>query len=161
MKKLILVKAGSTAWQNDIKKLDDRRIQGQIPLGLSENDQITLRDCVAATLQLEKIDCIYSSGNESSGPTAEYLAKLCQLKTKKIKELRELDFGAWQGLCISEIKQRFPSAYRQWRDVPTSLAPPQGEPLLDAAERVGKALNTIMKKNRDKILFFWYNVFVC
>ena len=149
MYKLILIRAGNTPWQERQPTADESRLQGTVSLPLTEQGKQSLQK-IAQILQEEKIDSLYSSGNESSGPTAEYLARLCQIKTKKVPGLRELDFGLWQGLRITEIKKRFGRAYRQWRADPTSVRPPQGESVPETYDRVCRSLCSLNKKNRDK-----------
>ncbi len=167
MKQLILIRSGSTAWQEAAAEsqrrdfeidadaepdqkpddLDDRRLQGTLPLPLSDKGKAALRQ-VADILKGYKFGTIYNSGNESSGPTAEYIADLCEIKTKKITELRELNCGLWQGLRIKDIKKRYGKAYKQWRSDPASVCPPEGEPLDDCRERVTGALKTIFRKSK-------------
>ena len=152
MNKLILVLAGSSAWEESLAGPDDRRLQGTLPLPLSQAGKNALRQ-IAAYLQQEKLipeiesECLYSSGNESSGSTADYLARLCRLKTKKLPSLCELNCGLWQGLRIGEIKKRYGRAYRQWRNDPASVCPPEGEAIQEACNRIKGAMETISKKN--------------
>jgi broad specificity phosphatase PhoE len=143
MKKIIIIRAGRSAWE------DDDRIQGTLPLPICESGKETLRQ-IASLLKEEGIRCLYSSGNESSGPTAKYLSEICGLKTKKNPSLCELNCGLWQGLRIEEVKKRFGSAYKQWIMDPTSFTPPQGESMLAAYERVQEAVLHIIKKSRSK-----------
>lgn len=149
MEKLILIRAGGTTWQEGRPTADESRIQGTVPLPLTEQAKESLQEIAAVLLQ-ENVDCLYSSGNESSGSSAEFLAQLCQIKTKKIPNLRELDFGLWQGLRIVEIKKRYGRAYKQWLTDPTSIRPPQGESVPETYERVAQSLQNLYKKNRDK-----------
>lgn len=158
MKKLILIRAGSTAWQESSpekfccgsKPIDDEaRLQGRVPLPLSETDKKALKENAVA-LHQENAEVIYNSGNESAGPTAEYLSELYSIKTKEDPNLRELDCGLWQGLKIKDIKKRYGRAYRQWHSDPASISPPQGENLVAAGERICLALQKIAKKNKDK-----------
>jgi len=158
MKKLILVRAGSSVWEEancdnavDGSKpsKDDQRLQGIVSLPLTESDKKGLRK-VAAVLQREGVQVLYNSGNESAGPTAKYLSQLCHVKAKTVSGLSELNCGLWQGLQIKEIKNRFGSAYRQWRSDPVSVCPPQGECVAAAGERVIRALQKLGKKNKDK-----------
>jgi broad specificity phosphatase PhoE len=149
MNKLIIVRAGSTAWQSGLPTADESRIQGTVPLPLSEEARLSLRG-MAEVLQREKPDRLYSSGNESSGPTAEFLAQLCNIKTRTLPYLHEQDYGLWQGLRIAEIKQRYGRAYKQWRSDPASVRPPQGETLDETLARVQEALREIQEKNRNK-----------
>ena len=149
MEKLILIRAGGTTWQEGQPTADESRIQGTVPLPLTEQAKKSLQK-IAAVLLKENVDCLYSSGNESSGSSAEFLAQLCQIKTKKIPNLRELDFGLWQGLRIVEIKKRYGRAYKQWLTDPASIRPPQGESVPETYERVAQSLQNLYKKNRDK-----------
>lgn len=149
MNKLIIVRAGSTVWQSGLATADESRIQGTVPLPLSEEAKQNLRG-IAEVLQREKPDRLYSSGNESSGPTAEFLAQLCNIKTRTLPCLHEQDYGLWQGLRIAEIKQRYGRAYKQWRSDPASVRPPQGETLDETLARAQEALRKIRGKNRDK-----------
>lgn len=147
----MVVRAGSSVWQRPLAGVDEYRIQGTVPLPLSAEDEEVLRE-IAVQLQGEKPDCLFSSGNESSGSTAELLGRLCDLKPKVIESLHEFDFGLWQGLRIAEIKKRYGRAYRQWRSDPTSIRPPQGESLREASRRVAEVLETIGKKNKGKTI---------
>jgi len=149
MKKLILVSAGANAWEEESPAEDERRLQGILPLPLSESGKEALKK-IAGIIRQQEADVIYSSGNESSGPTAEYLVGLCGLKAKKAAALRELNCGLWQGLKIKEIKKRFGRAYRQWRIKPTSICPPEGEPVTEVFERVSQAMQVINRKNKGK-----------
>jgi len=151
MNKLIVIRAGETAWLQGRPTDDNSRIQGTVSLPLTPAAEESLH-ALTATLNQYHPDCLYSSGNESSGPTAQVLAKLCKLKPKTVTELHELDCGLWQGLRIGEIKKRYGRAYRQWRTDPTSVRPPQGESLEEATLRVHKFLLFLNKKNPAKTI---------
>jgi len=151
MNTLIVIRAGETAWHQGRPTADESRIQGTVSLPLTPAAEEFLRTVSASIAQYHP-DCIYSSGNESSGPTAEFLGQLCTLKPKTLPGLHELDCGLWQGLRIREIKKRYGRAYRQWCCDPTSVRPPQGESLEEAARRVRKTLRNLNKKNQDKTI---------
>lgn len=143
MKKLILVRAGDTAWE------EDKRLQGTVPLPLSDQGKQALQQ-TAQEISAEQGEVLYSSGNESSGATAEYLSQLCGVKTKKIPMFREVDCGLWQGLSIDELKKRYGRAYKLWRSDPTSITPPEGECVTEALMRIQRALETLRRKNNSK-----------
>ncbi|MCP4707352.1 MAG: histidine phosphatase family protein [Planctomycetes bacterium] len=159
MKKLILIRAGNTIWQQGQPTDDDSRIQGTVSLPLTDQGKQDLQK-TADVLKTQNPDFIYSSGNESSGRTAVFLADLCLLKNKKLPDLRELNCGLWQGLRIAEIKKRYGRAYRQWRIDPTSVRPPQGESIPEACQRVNQILCGLYKKNRDKTIVVVASYFV-
>ena len=173
MKKLILIISGSTAWaeadlaeneQSEGKKTSDsasqaetaenaseRRLQGTLPLPLSEQGKDAL-GAVAEVLKHYDAQTIYSSGNESSGPTAAHLAELCNYKNKKNTDLKELDCGLWQGLRFKDIEKRYSNAYKQWRNDPESICPPDGELFADCRERIESALLSIIKKSKSQTI---------
>lgn len=143
MKRLILVRAGRSVWA------DENRVQGTVSLPLSAAGKEALKKVAAEIDQLQP-DLIFSSGNETAGPTATCLAELCSVKLKKIPHLRELDFGLWQGLRIEEVQKRFAGIYRSWCMDPTTVCPPQGETIADARQRIDKGMKTLARKSRDK-----------
>ena len=176
MKKLILIISGSTAWaeadsaENERAEetgsseeqettgtteqpeaSSERRLQGTLPLPLSDQGK---QDLVSVAQMLKQYDAqaIYSSGNESSGPTAEHLAELCSFKTKKNTDLKELNCGLWQGLRYKDIEKRYSNAYKQWRNDPESICPPDGELFASCRERIEDALLSIIKKSKSQTI---------
>lgn len=157
---MILVQTGSTTWEGQAACFsgvksevnpEEMRLQGTMPLPLSEEDLAALSE-IAETLRDEEANVLYSSGNESSGPSAKYLAEKCHLKARKEPLLQELDCGLWQGLQIKDIKHRYGRAYKKWRNDPLSVCPPQGECVSDARERVFQALDKLIRKNKNKVV---------
>lgn len=124
-------------------------MQGTVSLPLSEQGKVNVRRLAGQVAALRP-HCLISSGNESSGPTAASLGELCGLKCRQVRALHEVDCGLWQGLRVSEIKARYAAAYRQWRQDPTSVRPPQGESVEEAASRVAEALLRLVKRYEDK-----------
>ena len=149
MKKIVVIPAGSSAWADSGASPQTHRIQGTVPLPLTETDKRCLQQAAEQLLALRP-DCLYSSGNESAGPTAEYLGQLCSCKPRTIADFRELNCGVWQGLRIAELEKRFGRTYRQWVKDPTSVCPPHGETVHQAEQRLRQALQTVNKRHRDK-----------
>ncbi|MBN2065159.1 MAG: histidine phosphatase family protein [Sedimentisphaerales bacterium] len=175
MKRLIIIRSGSTSWAEAAQAEADRsgngepvdgsliqqatttvvnaererRLQGTLPLPLSEQGKTAL---VAVAEQLKDYDaqCIFSSGNESSGPTAEFLADLCRLKCKVNPDLKEMNCGLWQGLRYKDIEKRYNSAYKQWRSAPDSICPPEGETFCDCQNRIEEGLLAVLKKSKGQ-----------
>jgi broad specificity phosphatase PhoE len=143
MNNIIIVRAGSTAWQ------EDDRLQGTVPLPVTGAGQEVLHKIAQLLVQAHP-DSLYSSGNESSGASADFLAKHCKLKARKIAQFKEVNCGLWQGMRIKDIQNRFNSAYKKWRKDPTSITPCQGESLGQVETRVREGLDLIRKKNTGK-----------
>jgi ribonuclease H / adenosylcobalamin/alpha-ribazole phosphatase len=56
---------------------------------------------------------------------------------------RETDFGAWEGLTFTEVRERWPDEMANWMADP-QIAPPGGESFSDVNERVTDALNRVL-----------------
>ena len=59
-------------------------------------------------------------------------------------DLRETDFGDWDGCTLAEIQQRWPAAAAAWRRDP-GQAPPGGESFADTACRVTRACDRLLR----------------
>jgi probable phosphoglycerate mutase len=58
-------------------------------------------------------------------------------------DLRETDFGAWEGLSFAEAQQRWPGEVTAWLADP-AVAPPQGESFAAVGVRVRAALDRLL-----------------
>lgn len=63
------------------------------------------------------------------------------------KRLREIDFGACEGLTYDEIATRYPQKYEQWMTRPTDVVFPDGESFATMSARVREALEQIRRKH--------------
>ena len=56
---------------------------------------------------------------------------------------RETDFGAWEGLTFTEVRERWPAELATWLADP-AVAPPGGESFTDVSARVITALHRVL-----------------
>src|SRR5687768_7011010 len=63
------------------------------------------------------------------------------------ERLREIDFGAFEGLTYDEISTRYPQTYDQWMTRPIDVVFPDGESFTTMAARVREALEQIRRKH--------------
>jgi alpha-ribazole phosphatase len=61
--------------------------------------------------------------------------------------LREIDFGAFEGLTYQEIASRYPQEYDEWMTQPTSVVFPGGESFPMLSGRVREALEQIRRNH--------------
>lgn len=59
--------------------------------------------------------------------------------------LREIDFGAFEGLTYEEIANRYPRTYDEWMTRPATVAFPDGESFPAVRARVREALEQIRR----------------
>jgi broad specificity phosphatase PhoE len=137
---LIVIRAGATDY--DLEE----RIRGTLDMPLST------AGAAAATRAGEAVAkdppaVIYASADEAAEETARIVAAACDLKPKSLTTLGNIDMGLWQGRLAEEIRDTQPRLHRQWQDNPWSVAPPEGELLEEACERVEAALEKIFKRH--------------
>lgn len=128
--RLILVRHGVTEWN------EQSRYQGQqdVPLGdlgrrQAERLGLRLRD--------EPIALAYTSDLRRARETAEVALGGRPIAVTESSALRELCFGAWEGLRHDEVAARFPADWEAWTRAPASTCPPGGgESLARLRERV-------------------------
>lgn len=144
MTQLLIIRPGSTDYEQQ------RRIRGRldIPLNQQGRDEVEqiLESLRARNLTPRMIFC---SPCRPARETAGMLGKALRVKVKEVPQLRNLNYGLWQGMCINEVRTKQPKVYRQWQDQPDYTCPPEGEMLADAEARLHDALAKIAKVQRD------------
>lgn len=92
-----------------------------------------------------RIDAIVSSPLRRAAATAAIVAGELALTTATDDDLRETDFGQWEGLTLAEIQKQWPEAVVAWQRDP-ERAPPSGESFADTACRVNRACERIVRE---------------
>lgn len=140
MNKLILVKAAETEWQVQ------GRLVGDTDLQLNEiGHRHAQADAKAVAGFAPK--AIYCGVDAPTKQTASIIAEELGLKIKTEAALREINLGHWEGLTVDDFKERFSKVYKQWRNDPLSVEPPEGESVSEVAGRLKKSLEKILKRN--------------
>lgn len=129
---------------------NEKRFVGQIDLALSvvgKAQAAYWQSCLASR----------SFGKVVSSPLSRCLetARIitggkCEIET--IPGLREIGLGQWEGVPISEVKRRWPDAYRQRGLDMAGFRPPDGESFLDLKKRVVPAFETAVEKSASPVL---------
>lgn len=86
--------------------------------------------------------------------TAEAVAGALGLPVNTDPDLREMDFGAWEGLTSEEVEARFPGAQSVWLSPEDDTAFPGGESLQQFDERVARARERILGRPEDVAMVF-------
>lgn len=86
---------------------------------------------------------MYASDLQRAWSTATPIAKYHSLSVRSEPRLREIDFGAWEGLTYDQIEERYPQTLAAWLDDPLNVAIPDGEILADVVTRIQSLLDEI------------------
>jgi uncharacterized phosphatase len=131
MTTILLVRHGETDWNAE------RRVQGHSDTPLNETGRAQAA-ALADALGAKEIDAVYSSDLLRAYETAWVVAERRGLEVTAIRDLRERNFGTWEGLTDEEIFDRFPQArHGSWGDAETKDE--MADRALDALERIALA----------------------
>ncbi len=81
--------------------------------------------------------------------TAELVASALDLTEEVDEDLRETDFGEWEGHTFREIQQQWPQELKSWLSDP-AVGPPGGESFADVAVRVLAALERLKARYQGR-----------
>lgn len=147
--RVLLVRSGATEW--------DRagRLGGSADLPMCDAGRAALLAELAAMGDV-RLRAVYTGEDEGSRESAALIASATDSKVKVVADLREPGLGLWEGLSEQDLETRFPSAARQWREDPGSVAVPGGEDLHEAmarlSEHVRKALTSAARSGESVAL---------
>jgi alpha-ribazole phosphatase/probable phosphoglycerate mutase len=154
--KVYLIRHGET------EDADSRRYKGHIDVPLSQNgiDQMRkLSEFISAKKQKfgsaearkrESLDAVYCSDLGRAVKSAEIIAGPFGLKPVIVENLKERNFGVWEGMTFDEIKDRWPDAFTAWAENPLRFSPIEGESTLEARERVLPVFNEITDSHKGQ-----------
>ena len=103
-------------------------------------------------LKYRNIKNIYSSDLKRAYKGAKVFAEAFGLNVVKLKELREVKQGIFEGLTYDEIVEKYPDEVRKKFDDYVNYRVKDGENLLDAYNRVVPCIENIMKRDENVIV---------
>ena len=96
---------------------------------------------------------VYSSALQRSRSTVQPLAERLGIEVQVIPELRELDYGEWEGLTLLQIQAHSLELFPQWLKDPAALAPPGGETGIALVERVLPVIKALVVRHEGQVFF--------
>ena len=122
----------------------EHRFSGLRDLPLSDSGTRQARAAASRLAAGTRIDAVVSSPLRRAAATAAIAAGELGLTAVTDDDLRETDFGDWEGFTLAEIQQRWPAAVAAWQHNPEQ-APPGGESFADTAHRVHRACDRLLR----------------
>lgn len=101
-----------------------------------------------ARLRGVHFDAVYTSNLKRAKQTAAIVFK--EKKLIVVPDLREINFGIFEGKRYQEIVKKYPEAYEKWVADPFKYEIPRGENLTGFRKRVNTAIKKIAASNRGK-----------
>lgn len=143
MAEFLLIRHGQTVWNNS------RKYQGHTDIPLSDlgrEQAQKLRDRLAR----KQIHAFYSSDLSRAYETAQIIAEPFGKEVKVLSQLREINFGCWEGLTYEEIMEKYREMATAWYADPQSVCIPGGESCAQVKERAFSVLNRLAETHKDE-----------
>jgi len=141
--KLVLIRHGMTEWN---KK---KRYCGRKDISLNRQGRAQA-DRLRKGLRGFKFDRVYSSDAKRALQTAGIIFNGARII--KRAALREIDFGAFEGLTHEEIMKSNADVYKKWLEDPFKNNIPGAEPIGVFNKRVQAAIRKIVSLNRGRTI---------
>ncbi len=146
---LYIIRHGETFWNAE------RRMQGQQGSDLNENG-IRLARVTAEGLKNADFDLCITSPLLRARHTAEIIMEGRDRPILEDDRLKELSFGAWEGLSVAPERMEIPAdQFRLFRTAPFEYQPPEGgESFRELIRRTGSFFRELIRTSeyRDKTI---------
>ncbi len=143
MTRLLLIRHAESVWNAE------RRWQGRADPPLSETGRSEASR--AAEALRGEIDVAVASPQQRARDTARIIATVLGLGDVETDEaLCEVDVGAFSGLTIEEVTDRYADELAEWRSHDIDVAAPGGETRAAMLDRVRPALHRIAAAHPDR-----------
>lgn len=134
--RLWLVRHGETDWNAE------GRLQGHSDRPLTPRGREQAAQAAARMTGL-RFGALVSSDLFRARETAGILAAALGIEPRSDVRLREIDFGAWEGLSLASVRARFGADHAAFESDPLGARAPGGECARDVADRVIAAADEI------------------
>jgi len=141
--RIILVRHARTFWN------DQGKYGGHTDVGLDELGREQIRK-VAQRLKKYAVKAVYTSDLQRAYETAWAIAKTHNLPVERFCDLREINFGQWEGKTYQEIVQEDQKIMESWLKDPFNTCIPEGETMSEMQKRVCRCLLEIVQKHPEE-----------
>ncbi len=142
MVEIILIRHGLTLWNRAA------RIQGISDVELSE-EGLRQAELLAKNFPFDKVDAVYSSDLSRAKTTAKFVADKFNLPVQTTAELREVDFGIWEGKYFSELEKFDADNLKTFYKNPDELKLDRAETFQQAQSRAMNAIKKIIANHES------------
>ncbi|ANR71540.1 phosphoglycerate mutase [Selenomonas sp. oral taxon 126] len=143
MTEIIIIRHGETEWNKT------GRFQGHsdVPLSAEGRAQAAM---LGKNLSVDHVDMIYASDLTRAMETAAPLAQRFGLEVISDPQLRELNFGAWEGRNFNDVNAENPNAMKNFYTDPEQADIPESEPFPEFQRRIAGRVREIVAQERGK-----------
>lgn len=153
--KLYFIRHGQTDWN------EAGKIQGSCDIELNANGIKQAKDLCRKLLEGGyPITGIYTSKQKRALQTAEIISQAFDLIHITVDGLQEVNLGLWEGLSWSEVRDQYPSEYKEWYNNRRYAKSHMGESYQEVVERAIYAIHNIIKENEGDVAIVTHNAVI-
>ncbi len=145
MTQIILVRHGQTPWNKD------KIFRGTVDVPLNDQGREEA-ELAGEWLQKEKIHAAYSSPLSRARDTAAAICGHHKLQVADLPGLGDINYGEWQSLPLTEVKQVYSDLYHQYETAPQTVRFPRGETLEEVRTRAWAAVEEVVQRHPDEVV---------
>lgn len=127
-----------------------KRYKGTIDVPLSEKGVKQMERVAEYLRRVTSLKAIYTSNLSRALKSAEIIAEPHSLNPIVVPDLRERNFGLWEGMSFDEIREKYPREFDAWAGNPLKFSPMGGETTLEMQKRVINALDEIIRNHNGE-----------
>ncbi len=142
MKKIFLIRHGQSEW-NKLYKIQGQQDTMLTDLGRKQAVRIGSR------LINENVDIIFTSDLARAFDTANIISGIINKPLVVSQDIREINFGKWEGLTLQNIKEMYRDEYSLWLKEPDRLEIEGAETLKKLEARIMNWINNIIMESRE------------
>ena len=139
--KIYIARHGQTHWNTE------HRMQGWQDSALTAKG-IEDAKKLGKSLERIKFDSIYSSPLGRAYNTAKYIRGDRGIEIIKMDSFREMNFGKWDGMADSDVRELFPVEHKNFWKEPNLFKPVEGESFDALINRVSTGLEELIESSR-------------
>ena len=136
--KVYLIRHGETTANSE------KRFAGVMDVSLTPKGELQAEQA-GEKLKTVEFDAFYCSDLKRAMDSATIIGKYQTLKPTVLSELREMNFGIWEGKRMAEIKDQDSVLLDKWFKDFDNFVVPSGESVKEMFERVTKAYKKIIE----------------
>lgn len=95
---------------------------------------------------------VYSSPLSRALKSAKLIAEPHGIRPMVVPDLRERNFGLWEGMSFDEIKEKYPKEFNAWAENPLKYKPVGGESTIEVRDRVIRAVEEILANHKEETI---------
>jgi probable phosphoglycerate mutase len=125
------------------------RFAGSTDVALSDEGRRQV-SALAERLRCDQLDAVYASPMDRTLETARIIAEPHGLKPIPENDLREIDYGHWEGMTRDEVEAAFGNEYEAWQEDPLTIGPAGGESGIQVLARALPVMRRIVQAHERR-----------